>query len=115
MNLPRPQERDVQKAILQYLRLRGAWAERFNSAAFKVDGRYVRANTAVGCSDVLACWRGRLLALEVKRDRKGKATDAQGAFLAAIRAAGGVGEVVSRWEDVAAILDRIDSELEGRT
>lgn len=113
MKLPRSRERDVQKAVLAYLRMRGAWAERFNSGGFEKGGQYVRFNTAVGCSDVLACFRGRLLALEVKRDRKGKATVAQGLFLEAVRAAGGVGAVVTGIDDVRAILDRIDADING--
>ena len=114
MNIPRPREKGVQAAILAYLRLRGAWAERFNRAAIKVDKRWIQANTAVGCSDILSCFRGRLLALEVKRDRKGKATPLQLGFLELVRRAGGVGEVVCGIDDVKGILDRIDAELEGR-
>lgn len=112
MKLPQPREKHVQAAILQFLRLRGAWAARFNSAAFKVGDRYVRANTAAGCSDVLACYRGRLIALEVKRDGRAKATATQEAFLADVRRAGGVAEVVSDVTQVAELLDTIDRECD---
>lgn len=112
MTLPRPKERDVQAAVLAYLALRRALAVRTNSGAVKVGGRFVRFNSAVGCSDILAVYRGRFLALEVKRDGKSQATDHQAAFLEAVRAAGGVGQVVAGVEDVRAILDRIDAELE---
>lgn len=110
MNPPRPREKHVQAMILQYLRLRAAWAERFNSAAFKVEGRFVRANSAPGCSDILACYRGRFLALEVKRDAKAKATSQQEQFLGAVRRAKGLASVVWSVEQVKLILDAIDHE-----
>lgn len=113
MTLPRPRERDVQAAVLEYLALRRALAVRTNSGAVKVGTRLVRFNSAVGCSDILACYRGRFVALEVKRDGKSKATDNQAAFLDAVRLAGGVGEVVAGIDDVRAILDRIDAEMDG--
>lgn len=112
MKLPRPREAHVQATILQYLRLRGAWAERFNSAAFKVGDRYVRANTAVGCSDILAVYKGRMLALEVKRDAKAKPTPNQTSFLGEIRRAGGVASVVWEVSQVQLLLDAIDHEEE---
>lgn len=115
MNLPRPREKDVQGGILEYLALRRPEPAvvRVNSGAVKAGGRFFRFNSAPGCSDIVVCYRGRAVALEVKRDRKAKATGKQESFLAWWRAAGGVGEVVSSVADVAAILDRIDSELEG--
>lgn len=112
MTLPRPLERDVQAAILDLLALRRAEAVRTNSGAVKVGTRFVRFNKTPGCSDILCCYRGRFLALEIKRDAKEKPTDDQAAFLAAVRDAGGVGEVVWSIEQVAAILDRIDAERE---
>jgi hypothetical protein len=113
MKLPRPREKHVQALILQFLRLRGAWAERFNSGGFTdAAGQFVRFNTATGCSDVLACYRGRMLALEVKRDGRAKATATQESFLADVRRAGGVGEVVSDVKQVEAILEAIDREID---
>lgn len=112
MKLPRPREKHVQAAILQYLRLRGAWAERFNSAAFKVEDRFVRANSAPGCADILAAYRGWFIALEVKRDEKAKATPMQEQFLGGVRRAEGIASVVWSVGQVKAILDAIDLEEE---
>jgi len=112
MTLPRPLEREVQAAILDLLALRRAEAVRTNSGAVKVEDRFIRFNSARGCSDLLVCYRGRFLALEVKRDAKEKPTPDQAAFMAAVRAAGGIGDVVWSIEQVASILDRIDAERE---
>ena len=110
MKLPRPREAHVQAQILQYLRLRGAWAIRVNSGAVKVEKRLVRFNGTPGCSDIVACFRGRYLALEVKRDEKAKPTDQQSAFLGEVRRAEGVASVVWSVEQVKLILDAIDHE-----
>ena len=112
MKLPRPKEKEVQAAILDYLALRRAEAIRTNSGAVKVGQRFIRFNSRLGCSDILACYQGRFLALEVKRDSKAKASDHQGEFLESVRAAGGIGAVVSSVEDVMRILDQIDTRLE---
>lgn len=108
---PRPLEREVQKSIIALLTFRRALVVRTNSGGVKVDDRYVRFNSAKGCSDLLACYRGRWLALEVKRDAKEKPTEQQAAFLAEVARAGGIGRVVSDIREVETILDQIDREL----
>jgi hypothetical protein len=66
-----------------------AWAERQNSGAVRVGGRFVRFGW-VGCPDVLGQLKdGRLLGVEVK------------VFLERIRAAGGVAFVARDLRDVA--------------
>ncbi len=84
-------ERDVQKAVLQYLQLcpHIAWAQRFNTGAAsssyttkegRTHKRFVRFGFT-GCSDILGQMKsGHLLAIECKR-KGGKATDSQEAFL----------------------------------
>ena len=110
---PRPRERLVQSVILHYLALRRAMVVRTNSGGMKVDDRFVRFNSAKGCSDLLVCYRGRWVSLEVKRDAKAKATTTQLEFLADVARAGGVGAVVWDIDGVAAILDAIDTEIDG--
>lgn len=111
-----PLERDVQRVCLEYLRLRGAFCWRANSGALRVPaaggrkGRYVRFNSAEGCSDVLAVlWAragggpetaGRLLALEVKRPGE-KPTAKQQRFLESVRRAGGLALVAAGLDDLA--------------
>lgn len=107
-----PRETDVQRTLLDYLRLRRAAVVRVNSGATKAGGRFIRFNGTPGCSDILACYRGRFLALEVKRDGGSKATPEQEAFLAAVRAAGGVGAVVRSVADVDAVLAAIDTQCD---
>jgi hypothetical protein len=98
-----PLEKDVQKVILQYLRLLGAWAVRINSGAMKGDHKgkpwFMRFNDQPGCPDILFCIAGRFGAIETKRVG-GKATDLQKACLDAIRKAGGLAFVASSVADV---------------
>lgn len=107
MSIRTATEADIQRVILHYLGLRGALATRINSGAVKTEGRFFRLNSSPGCSDILCCFAGKYIALEVKRPGK-KATAAQESFLAAVRRAGGVGEVVTCVGDVERILDGID-------
>lgn len=110
MRLPKPKEAEVQRAIMAYLRLRGAHAVRVNSGAVKTEDRFIRFNHTVGCSDVLACFEGRFLALEIKRDAKGKATEQQQQFIGEVRRAGGIAAVVWSVEQVRELLDTIEGE-----
>ena len=76
-----------------------AWAERKNSGAAKVEGRFIRFGWP-GCPDVLGQMKdGRLLGVEVKGPT-GKLRPAQVAFLEAINKAGGVAFVARDCRDV---------------
>ena len=68
-------------------------------------GAYGRA----GISDIIGCYKGRFVALEVK-NAKGKATAIQLYFLDQVYAAGGVGGVVRCVDDVKKIIESIDLE-----
>ena len=107
MSIREATEADIQRVILHYLGLRGVLATRINSGAVRTEDRFFRLNSSPGCSDILACYRGSYIALEVKRPGK-KATPKQAGFLAAVRRAGGVGAVVTSVGDVERILDEID-------
>ena len=99
---PVPLERDIQKAIIAYLTLIGAAVVRVNSGLLSTpDGRRVRLNRASrgNCADVLACWRGLFLAVEVKRPG-GKPTAGQSEFLADVERNGGVAIVATCVADV---------------
>jgi hypothetical protein len=99
--------------LKQYLELAGALVIRVNSGAFagSHNGKkwFVKLNSEPGCSDLLACYRGRFVALEVKRPGK-KATPEQESFLAAVEAAGGLAAVVTGIEDVQQLLDCVQVE-----
>jgi len=57
-----------------------------------------------GVPDLLLCYRGEFIGLEVKSDT-GKATKIQLAQMQRIRAAGGTAEIVTSIEDVKDILE----------
>lgn len=109
-------EADIQRAILEYLRLLGVFCWRVNSGAITAQHngkrRFLRFNGAAGCSDLVGllpahCSRpGVFLALEVKRPGR-KPTEQQAAFLDAIRAAGGVAAVVSSLDDVVQLMRQV--------
>jgi hypothetical protein len=105
-----PKERDVQRAVLAFLRVKGACVVRVNSGLLpRADGGRMKLNDAPGCSDILGVYRGVGLALEVKGPG-GKLTPPQAAFLDAWRAAGGVGAVVRGIPDAELVL----ADIEGR-
>lgn len=98
---PQPYERDILKAILQYLRLhpRVAWAQRMNTGMIPInDERMFRAGF-VGCSDVIGQMRdGRILCVEVKRPGK-RPTAPQQNFLDRVNRDGGLGFVATSVRD----------------
>lgn len=71
---PSVHERSIQRDILDYLRhwARATWAVRVNSAGVRLPGRggktgFYRSNDRRGCPDIIACVKGRFVAIEVKR------------------------------------------------
>ena len=83
--------------IAAALHARGAWVLKYHVSP------YSRA----GVPDLLVCYRGRFLALEVKVPG-GHATALQLRELARIRAAGGTAEVVTTVGEVLKLCDAID-------
>lgn len=108
---PEPKEADVLHAVLTFLAYHKgvAWAHRMNTAA----GRLVRKNGYSqfmrfgfpGCPDVLGQLRdGRSLAVECKSP-SGTVTPEQTAFLACVRANGGVAVLARSVNDVREALE----------
>ncbi len=66
----------------------------------------------VGVPDLIACYRGRFLALEVKRAHRGHhpLTAAQRATLELIRRRGGTAHTITTAAELTPILDQIDQE-----
>jgi hypothetical protein len=120
--LKAPTETALVRACLDLLALKGvraAW--RFNSGRMATERggrRHVyRFNGAVGCADILGILplapggrggrpQGVFLAIEVKRPGA-EPTEAQAAFLDAVRAAGGVGLVIHDVRELEAELARL--------
>lgn len=95
--------------VLKALRAHPAvsWAERQNSGAANVGGRFIRFGWP-GCSDVLGQLRdGRFLAVEVKA-HKGRLRPEQAVFLERINGAGGVGFMARDCRDVMRELNQLD-------
>jgi hypothetical protein len=59
-------ETEIQRQVLDYLRLRGIPATRHQAGRVRV-GRSVLNLGGPGWPDILACWRGRFLGVEVKK------------------------------------------------
>jgi len=103
-------ETEIVRAILEYLRARGCWAERRNSRVLMLPGkggriRPVRFGGVKGASDIIAIGAGgRFMAIEVKRPG-GRPTLEQAAYLSEIRRHGGVGIVATSAQDVATMLE----------
>jgi len=103
-------EAQIQKAILQYLRLHldVAWVARFNSGAFIESygghDRYIQANSLKGCPDIMGMLKGgRYFCVEVK-SAKGRLTQDQDNFILRVLEGGGYAGVARSIEDVDRIL-----------
>lgn len=97
-------EKTYENKIKAMLKARGAWFIKYWGG-----GVYTRA----GVPDILACYKGRFIAIEVKAE-KGKPSDQQLAEIARIKAAGGVA-IISRpsgFDALRALLNAIDEEIE---
>lgn len=95
-------ETDITKKIMNHLKSRPyCWA-------FKTHGGIMQA---AGIPDVIACFKGRFVGLEVKRPGN-KPTLLQKVTLDLINKAGGTGAVVYSLEDAIRILEKIDNKEE---
>lgn len=112
--LPHTHEKYLVKAVLLWLRAKGCFAWRQGT----LTGRYqsmdrtgrvkawVIPSSCPGVADILGVYEGRFLAIEVKRPHN-KPTDAQLAFLQAVREHGGIawviydiGQLEDRWSEI---------------
>lgn len=95
-------ERDVVAAIKKYLMSLGSdvffWKEH--------GGPYGSS----GIPDIICCYKGRFLGLEVKLPN-GKLTELQKRAIEKINRAGGVACRVESVDDVKAVIDRIEEEI----
>jgi hypothetical protein len=99
-----PLERTVQKKILKALRARGGLWDNTQGNPYEARGRL----------DIVGCYLGRYVALEVKRDAEEKLTDLQADRIRKTRQAGGVAHRVHSVEMALAVLDRLDAIQEAR-
>lgn len=99
-------EKGIEDAIRAYLRALGAFEMKVWTGGIALhDGRVARNNNK-GAADILACYRGRFLAIEVK-SKTGRVSPEQVAFLSEVKRAGGIALVARSVEDVRAALENV--------
>lgn len=108
MGFPVARETDIQAQLLAWLNLQpGAFFFRVNSGAivgsYEGRRRFIKFNSAPGCSDLIGVWRGRFAAIEVKRPGN-QPTPRQLAFLERVRRSGGLALVATSLADLEAQL-----------
>lgn len=90
-------EQDIQTSIMNYISSIGGLPLKFNNI-----GIYAKA----GVSDILACIKGRFVAIEVKRPGK-KPTQLQENFIKAVNTVGGLGFWADNLDEVKIKLKEI--------
>lgn len=95
-------EHDLQRQILDYLALHRYFHWRQNVGAAKHGGRFIRFGVK-GLPDIFCVVKGRLIGIEVKRDKVDQ-SKAQVEFQVALEHAGGKYCLARRLEDVIAAL-----------
>lgn len=106
-------EKEIQKVILQWLRLqKDAFVWRQNSGAvtrtYNGKTRFYRNQDVEGIADIIGIWKGRPLAIEVKRPG-GIPSDTQRAFLQEFENHGGIAIVATSLESVEKVLKKVDA------
>ena len=103
----RPLEKDVQKEILAAVKAhpKVAFCGRFNRGIAKEGNRFIQYNTVAGFTDLHGMTvGGKAFYIEVKRDKSGRVSDAQNAFISLVRQAGGCAGVVYTVEQAMELL-----------
>lgn len=105
-------EHELQSQIIELIQRRGGLVIRINSGKAIIkreSGTQVIMGAAKGTSDLIALYKGRFLAIEVKV-RNNRATFEQELFLLDVRDRGGIGIVTWSLDTVISLLDSIDGE-----
>ena len=90
----------VLKQCLEYLQIRGIFVFRNNTGALKAGRRFIRFGFP-GSSDILGILPdGRFLAIECKREKGGRLSEAQKDFISRINDNGGVAMCVHSLEEL---------------
>lgn len=101
---PKVSESDIQKSILQYLKLKKIFNYRQNSGAIKVDNRFLRSTSINGLPDIVCILEGIYIGLEVKT-ATGRLNKNQIETHRKIISAGGLVYVVRSLKDVQSIFE----------
>lgn len=99
-------ESDIQKAVIEYLKIKHIFHYRQNSGAFMTkSGGFMRATSVNGLPDIVAIKDGIYVGLEVKTE-KGKQSEAQKHIQNEVTKAGGLYFVVRSVDDVKVIFEK---------
>jgi len=93
-------EKSIENKIKSYLKSKGAYYVKYFGNQF----------SQVGVPDILACYKGRFIGIEVKNE-KGKTSPLQDINLQQIKNAGGYSLVARSVEDVEWVIVDIDNTL----
>lgn len=98
-------ESQIQKAILQYLQIKGVFCfVNKTTGTFDPVRKSFRANTThKGVSDILGIYQGRFLAVEVK-SKTGRPTPEQTKFIEDVNNEGGIAFIARGIEDIERML-----------
>ena len=89
-------EKSIENKIKAYLRGKGAYCVKYHGNQF----------SQVGVADLLVCYKGRFLAIEIKNET-GKTSPLQNVNIKMVKDAGGISFVARSVEDVRAVIDNI--------
>lgn len=89
-------EKSIENKIKTYLRSKGAYCVKYHGNKF----------SQVGVADLLVCYKGRFLAIEIKNDT-GKTSPLQDANIEMVKQAGGISFVARSVKDVKDVIDKI--------
>ncbi len=95
-------EKETQKAVLEYLKLKGHFHWRNNSGAMKTERGGFYFFGTVGSPDIFVLFKGLLYGLEIK-STGGKQSDGQKMFEVQMNANGGVYKLCFSLDDVIAL------------
>ncbi len=95
-------EKTIENKIKTYLKSKGAYFVKYHGNKF----------SQVGVPDILACYKGQFIAIEVKNET-GKTSQLQDINLKLIRDAGGIAIVARSVEDVEEVISFIDDQPYG--
>lgn len=108
-------ERDVKKQCMLLLSNRGALVQNNSTGTLPtLYGDYIKVGLE-GSADIIACWRGRFLAIETKRPnrrgKKGGQQRNQELYEAAVKRAGGIYWLIKNVKELEEKLDELERSL----
>lgn len=89
-------EKSIENKIKAYLKSQGAYYVKYHGNQF----------SQVGVADLLVCYKGRFLAIEIKNET-GKTSPLQDVNIELVKKAGGISFVARSVEDVRKVIDNI--------